>query len=177
MQLTFAAPETVTETVAEAAGGASTTVNSLLEQLPEWGIKIVGVIALFIIGKWVAGKIGRGITKSLEKRDFDETLARFFGTMARIFIVIVVVLACLSIFGIETTSFAAVLAAAGFAVGMAMQGSLGNFAAGVMLIVFRPFKVGDVIKAAGEVGKVDNIGLFVTTTGPVVARYPEFLTP
>ncbi|PIE20316.1 MAG: mechanosensitive ion channel protein [Proteobacteria bacterium] len=163
----FAAAEAATTeaaaAAAEEAAAASTTIDSLLQQLPEWGMKIVGVLAVFIIGKWIAGKLGRWVTATLAKRDFDATLGKFFGDLTRIFLLIVVVMAALSIFGIETTSITAVLAAAGFAVGMALQGSLGNFASGVMLIIFRPFKIGDVIKAAGEVGKVDNIGMFVTS--------------
>lgn len=152
-----------TATATADGGGISSTVESVLAQLPEWGIKIVGVIALFIIGRWLASKLGRGVQRALDKRDFDKTLARFFGTLVRVLVLIVVILACLSIFGIETTSVAAVLGAAALAVGLALQGSLANFAAGVMLIVFRPFKVGDFIRAGGENGTVDTLGLFTTT--------------
>jgi len=148
---------------ADAGSGLQSTLESVLTQLPQWGLKIVGVIAVFVVGRWLATRLAKTLQSSLEKRRFDATLARFFGTMIRMLVMVVVVLACLSLFGIETTSVAAVLGAAAFAVGMALQGSLGNFAAGVMLIIFRPFKVGDVIRAAGEVGKVDVLGLFTTT--------------
>ncbi|TNF23580.1 MAG: mechanosensitive ion channel [Deltaproteobacteria bacterium] len=148
---------------AESGGGIQATIESLLTQLPEWGMKILGVLVLFIIGKWIAGRFAKMLQKQLDKRSFDKTLSRFFATMVRTLILVVVVLAMLSIFGIETTSVAAVLGAAAFAVGLALQGSLANFAAGVMLIVFRPFKVGDLVSAGGEVGVVDVLGLFTTT--------------
>ena len=89
------------------------TLNEILKQLPDYGIKVVGVIAVFIIGKWIAGRIGRGLSKTLTKRDFDVTLTRFFSNIARTLVMVVVVLACLSIFGVQTTSVAAVLGKAG----------------------------------------------------------------
>lgn len=138
------------------------TLEAILTQLPDYAIKVVGVIVLFIVGRWLAGFLATRLRRRLEKREFDTTLSRFFATMVRMLVLVVVVLACLSIFGIETTSVAAVLGAAAFAVGMAMQGSLGNFAAGVMLVVFRPYKVGDLIKVSGELGTVFEIGLFTT---------------
>ena len=102
----------------------------------------------------------RAVRKTLEKRDFDATLTRFFAKLTRYVILIGVVLGCLGVFGIQTASFAAVLAAAGFAVGLAFQGTLGNFSAGVMLLVFRPFKVGDFVEVNGETGTCEHIDLF-----------------
>ncbi len=132
------------------------------QKLIDLGLKLIGVVVLFIVGRWVARKVGRVVEKSLKKKDFDKTLTKFFATVASTLVLIMVVLACLSIFGIATTSVAAILGAAGLAIGLAFQGSLSNFAAGIMLIVFRPYNVGDVVKIAGEVGKVDELGLFVT---------------
>ncbi|HKP55332.1 MAG TPA: mechanosensitive ion channel family protein [Polyangiales bacterium] len=127
-----------------------------------YGLRVIGVLVAiwlsFRISHWLQNKVTRG----LRSRAFDETLAIFFGNLLRWLILVASLLACLSVFGIETTSFAAVIGAAGLAVGLAFQGTLSNFAAGVMLLVFRPFKVGDVVLIAGKEGKVAEVGLFVT---------------
>ncbi|MEM9453117.1 MAG: mechanosensitive ion channel family protein [Myxococcota bacterium] len=98
----------------------------------------------------------------MSKREFDKALTLFFGSLVRWLLVVAAVLGCLSIFGIETTSFAAVLGAAGLAVGLAFQGTLSNFSAGVMLLTFRPFKIDDLVKIDGNLGTVAEIGLFTT---------------
>lgn len=137
--------------------------EKLVPMITEYGVKVIGVVvalwASFKVARWLGG----GITKRLEARKFDQTLSRFFGNIVRYLVLISAILACLSIFGINTTSFAAILGAASLAVGMAFQGTLSNFSAGVLLLVFRPFKVGDAIKAGGEFGIVEELGLFVTT--------------
>ncbi len=119
---------------------------------------IVLVIAVLIISGWVR-KLVLGITR---KAKVDETLARFFGNMSKYVVMVLGGLAILSTFGVDTTSFAAVIAAAGFAIGLALSGLLGNFSAGIMLLIFRPFKVGDVVNAGGITGKVEAIELFTT---------------
>ena len=120
---------------------------------------IVIIIISFIVSKMVAGMVRR----SAEKANIDTTLSRFFGKLVYYFILIIGATFALSKFGIEMTSFAAILAAMGFAIGMAFSGTLGNFASGVMLLIFRPFKVGDVVTAAGVTAKVNAIELFTTT--------------
>jgi len=145
-----------TEQITNALEGIAPLLVSL-------GGKLLAALILLWIGLRVAARLGGGITSKLEARKFDLSLARFFGQLARWGVVLGVVLACLSVFGIETTSFAAVIGAAGLAIGLAFQGTLGNFAAGVMLLVFRPFKVGDFVKVGGTVGKVQEVGLFTTT--------------
>ncbi len=137
-------------------------LGSLYDKLPGWGMKLLGVVVVLVIGRWVAGRLGAWTTRTLERRKLDATLARFFGTLLRSFVLVVAILGALGMVGIETASVAAVLAAAGFAVGMALQGSLSNFAAGVLLVIFRPFRAGDVVEVAGQVGKVERIDLFVT---------------
>jgi small conductance mechanosensitive channel len=127
-----------------------------------YGIRVIGVLAVIWIAFKVAGSLQRGLTEGLRQRKFDETLSLFFGNMLRWLVIVGTILTCLSLFGIETTSFAAVIGAAGLAIGLAFQGTLSNFAAGVMLLVFRPFKVGDYIVAANKEGRVAEIGLFVT---------------
>lgn len=128
-----------------------------------WVIKIVGVFALFYGGLKGAGFVKKLIEKGMERAGLDVTLTRFAGNAVRWVIVILVALACLETFGIETTGFAALIGAAGLAIGLAFQGTLSSIAAGVLLLVLRPFKVGDIIRLNGITGLVTEIGLFATT--------------
>jgi small conductance mechanosensitive channel len=118
-------------------------------------------VALF--AAWiVAGWARRGMLASFERTGFDPTLGRFFANLVRYAVLAAAVLGCLGVFGIETTSFAALIAAGGLAIGLAFQGTLSNFAAGAMLLVFRPFRVGDVVVVDGTIGTVQEIELFTT---------------
>lgn len=123
--------------------------------------KVVGVIALLVVSWIVAKWAGKRVTKSAEKK-LDLTIARFLGSLTKYGILIMAILSCLNIFGFQTTSFAAVIGAAGLAIGLAMQGTLSNFSAGLMLLIFRPFRVNDVVSTAGVTGKVVNLSLFTT---------------
>ena len=136
--------------------------DSTIALLTTYAIRIIGVLVLLIVAWIISGWMGRMTIRALEKANVDETLRKFFGNMAKYTVLILAVLACLGMFGVQTTSFAAVLAAAGFAIGLAFQGTLGNFSAGVMLLTFRPFKIGDVVTVAGQTGKVFEIELFTT---------------
>src|SRR5690606_10745858 len=127
-----------------------------------YGLRIIGALLILVAGRIAAGLARRSIRRVLGFRKIDETIVSFVCSLAYFGILTVAVLAALSKFGIQTTSFIAVLGAAGFAVGLALQGSLGNFAAGVLILIFRPFRVGDYIKAGGAEGTVKNIHLFVT---------------
>ena len=137
-------------------------LSSILPTLLDYGVKVIGVL----IGLWIAFRIAAWIegrvVKTLKGRKFDEALTLFFGSMARWGVILIAVSSCLGVFGVEATSFAAVIGAAGLAVGLAFQGTLSNFAAGVMILTFRPFNIGDYIKSGGEEGIVAEIGLFVT---------------
>ena len=135
-------------------------IEMLTEVATKWGLKVVGVLVALFFGWIIANSFSSRLRRSLEKREFDLTLTRFFSNMLRYAILAGVVLGCLGVFGIETTSFAGIIAAGGLAVGLAFQGTLSNFAAGVMLLVFRPFKVGDYVKVAGIDGIVEEIELF-----------------
>jgi small conductance mechanosensitive channel len=126
------------------------------------GQPVALAIVLIVAVVFIAGWIKRLTTKACRKADVEETLARFLGNLVRYLVLFAGGITILGTLGIETTSFAAVLAAAGFAVGMALSGMLGNVAAGVMLLFFRPFKVGDVVSAGGVTGKVTELGLFTT---------------
>ncbi|MEM9073118.1 MAG: mechanosensitive ion channel domain-containing protein [Myxococcota bacterium] len=147
----------------ESSGFSTETImETLSEQVAPWGAKIVGALVALFIAWIVAGAVGRTVRKGGEKRKLDVTLTRFFAGMARNLVLIAAVVAILGVFGIETSSFAAIIGAAGLAVGLAFQGTLGSFASGVLLLVFRPFKVGDVVEAGGVVGVVEEIELFTT---------------
>lgn len=136
--------------------------QNLIGLLTTYGVRAVGVVVLLIAAWIIAAWVKRGVLKAATTGRLDGTLAKFFANIARYLVLIAAVLTALSVFGVETTSFAAVLGAGGLAVGLALQGSLSNFAAGVMLLAFRPFKAGDVVNVAGNVGTVDEIELFTT---------------
>ncbi len=138
-------------------------VQQLKELLFLYGPPFVAGIAILVIGSWAAGFVQHAVATTLEKVGRVElTLARFLASLARYMVLTVVVLAALSQFGVQTASLIAIFGAAGLAVGLALQGTLSNVAAGVMLLAFRPYRVGDRIEAGGTVGKVEAIDLFVT---------------
>lgn len=127
------------------------------------GLKILGAIAIWIIGRWLISVGLQLIGHALAKQKFDATLTRYIHSAIAAVLNVVLVVAILGFFGVETTSFAALLAAAGVAIGMAWSGLLANFAGGVFLVILQPFKVGDFVAAAGVTGTVEEIGLFATT--------------
>ena len=155
------AAETAAET-AEATGADSGFVLDT-ETLIFYGLAALKVILILFIGWIIAGWARRIVRKGMAKAGVDLTLAKFVSNMAKWAVLALVFITVLGIFGIETTSFAALIAAGGLAIGLAFQGTLGNMASGIMLLVFRPFSVGDVITCAGVTGKVDEIELFTTT--------------
>lgn len=124
---------------------------------------VVIAIAILLVGLWISKRVQNAIIRMGQKfAHLDETLFRFFASIARFLIMAFVLIAVLGRFGVETTSIVAVLGAATVAIGLALQGSLSNLAAGVMLLIFRPYKVGDFIDAAGTFGNVEEIDLFTT---------------
>jgi small conductance mechanosensitive channel len=134
-----------------------------VDLLTKWGLKVVGAVALLIIGRMVAGLLRRVTRKAMKKADVDATLIPFMSSMVYYLALAVVLIAVLGLFGIQTTSLIAILGAAGLAVGLALQGTLSHFASGIMLLIFRPFRVGDVVEVGGTIGKVQEIGIFTTT--------------
>jgi len=126
------------------------------------GFKIVGAIVFWLFGRWLIGLAVRMVSHALERQKVDSTLLRYLGTIISVTLNIILVVAILGYFGVETTSFAAIVAAAGVAIGMAWSGLLSNFAAGAFIMVLRPFKVGDFVTAGGVTGTIKEIGLFVT---------------
>jgi small conductance mechanosensitive channel len=127
------------------------------------GWKLLGALAVWVVGGWVIGLVGKGLGAAMARGQVEPTLARYGASTLKVVLRVVLVVAILSVVGIETTSFAALLAAAGIAIGAAWAGLLANFAAGVFLVLLRPFKVGDFITAGGVSGTVREIGLFGTT--------------
>src|SRR4051794_19621525 len=125
--------------------------------------KVTGAAALWLIGRWLIGFALRLMGRAFEKQQFDVTLARYIHTALSILLNVALIIALLGFFGVETTTFAALLAAGGVAIGVAWGGLLTNFAAGAFLVFLRPFKVGDFVSAGGVVGTVEAIGLFGTT--------------
>ncbi|MEB3291192.1 MAG: mechanosensitive ion channel domain-containing protein [Leptolyngbya sp.] len=133
------------------------------DMLATFGINALVALAIFIIGQWIAKIIGRTAKKVMTHRGVDPTLINFTTSLIYYSALAFVVIAALNRLGIQTASLVAVLGAAGLAIGLALQGSLSNFAAGVLIIIFRPFNVGDMIEGAGVFGRVDAIQLFTTT--------------
>ena len=138
-------------------------LKTAVASLTHVGLMVVGAIILLMVGRWLISFAVRLITRSLEKQRVDPTLLRYVGNIVSVILNVALVVAILGYFGVETTTFAALLAAAGVAIGLAWSGLLANFAAGAFLIVLRPFKAGDFITAGGITGTVKEVGLFVTT--------------
>lgn len=137
--------------------------NTVTELVTLYGLKILAALAIFIIGRWAARLISSAIEKALVKSKVEESLIGFTKNLAYAALLTFVVLAALSQLGVQTTSFVAVVGAAGLAVGLALQGSLSNFAAGVLILIFKPYKIGDYVAAGGGEGIVKDIGIFTTT--------------
>lgn len=127
-----------------------------------YGLKIIAALVIFVVGRWVARALRNVAKKMMVKGDVDETLISFVGNLTYITLLAFVIIAALNQLGIQTTSFIAVIGAAGLAIGLALQGSLANFAAGVLMIIFRPFTAGDYIEGAGVAGVVEEIQIFAT---------------
>ncbi|MFD2892565.1 mechanosensitive ion channel family protein [Flavobacterium chuncheonense] len=133
-----------------------------IELATDYGLRVIGAIAIYLIGSWFFKKLIIAAKKIMVKREVEESLQKFLLNLLNWSLKILLIIAILAKLGVETTSFAAILAAAGLAVGMALQGSLGNFAGGVLIMLFKPFKIGDLIEAQGETGVVKEIEIFTT---------------
>lgn len=137
-------------------------LQTIYAYLAQYGLRIVGALIIFIIGRWLAKLVSQWIEKALLKSRLDKTLVTFIKNLSYIVLLVLVAMAAVKPIGIDTTQFAVALGAAGLAVGLALQGSLSNFASGFLMIIFHPFKVGDFIEAAGTKGTVKEIQLFNT---------------
>lgn len=138
-------------------------INAWTETGIAWGLKALSALLVFLIGIWIAGRLRNAVARIVERApNLDVTLANFFGSLVYWLIFAFVVIAVLSMFGIQTTGLAALIGAAGLAIGLALQGTLSHVASGVLLLVFRPFRVGDYVEAGGHAGTVKEISLFTT---------------
>ena len=137
-------------------------IDKGIELGTEYGLKVIGAIIIWIVGSWLIRKIVRLADKGMTKKGMDESLKKFLKNLINWSFKVLLFVLILGNLGVETTSFAAILAAAGLAIGMALQGSLANFAGGVLIMIFKPFKIGDIIEAQGELGKVKEIEIFTT---------------
>jgi len=140
----------------------SGVVDTLVNLISTWGLKLVGAIAAFIVGRMIAGWIRKCVRKALKRSKLDETLIPFLSNLVYYAALAFVIIAVLEIVEIETASLAVVLGAAGLAIGLALQGTLSNFASGVMLMIFRPIRIGDYVELGGGAGTVFEIGIFST---------------
>ena len=135
----------------------------LVDYALPWGVKIALALVIFYVGRIVVATVVKVVERLLRNREMDEMLVRFLSSILRWVLLLFVIIAALSQLGIDTTSLIALLGAAGLAIGLSLQSSLSNFAAGVMIIVFRPFNKGDFVEVAGATGVIDNINIFTTT--------------
>lgn len=141
---------------------AATVLDRWWDMAVEFFPRLLGALVILVLAWMISSWARRAIYKALNRPHFDQTLVRFFSTASRWIIMVVAFVAVLGVLGIPTTSVLAVMGAAGLAIGLALQGSLSNLAAGIMLLIMRPFKVGDVVNIAGQTGTIDEIGLFHT---------------
>ncbi len=156
----------VVDKAAEAFSQPLTTLSTVSDEIlafaREKGPAIIGAMVIFIVAWFLSKWLRRAVFMAFTRANVDELLAKFFGNMARWAVIAFAVVTCLGTLGFETTSLAAVIGATGLAIGLALQGNLGNLASGVLLLIFRPFKIGDSVIVAGQAGVIDGIDLFTT---------------
>ncbi len=141
---------------------AEVWMNKGIDFIVEYGPKVIGAILIYIIGSWVIKKLIKIVQVGMTKQEYDKSLQRFLLSLVKWALTIFLIITVISTLGVETTSFAALIAAAGLAIGLALQGSLSNFAGGVLIIIFKPYKIGDLIEAQGVLGTVKEIEIFTT---------------
>lgn len=138
------------------------SMETIMGYVESYGFPIVKAILIYIIGSWIIKRITKAVRKMMAKGSYDESLQKFLVNLVSWGLKIFLIITVISTLGVETTSLAAVIAAAGLAVGLALQGSLSNFAGGVLLMIFKPYKIGDLIEAQGSLGVVKEIEIFTT---------------
>lgn len=141
---------------------AQVWIDKFVDFIAEYGPKVIGAILVYLIGSWVVRRLVGALRKVMNRSKYDESLQRFLLNLISWALRVVLVLVVISQLGVNVTTFAAVIAAAGLAVGLALQGSLSNFAGGVLIMIFRPYRIGDLIEAQGVLGVVEEIDIFTT---------------
>ena len=163
--------------VAQASEEGFSKLQIFMQQLIDWGVgaggRIIGAVIIFVVGRFLISFIKKLVSKLLMKRHFDAGIQSFVKSLVNILLTILLIIAVIGKLGVETTSFAALLASAGVAVGMALSGNLQNFAGGLIVLLFRPFKVGDWIESQGVSGTVREIQIFLTTADNKVIYIPN----
>lgn len=138
------------------------TVNELKEILITYGVSILKAVLIYIIGMYVIKTISKLVNRLMDRKDYDLTLRKFLSSLIKWSLTVLLIITVAGTLGIETASFAAVIAAAGLAIGLALQGSLSNFAGGVLILIFKPYKIGDLIETQGILGSVKEIDILIT---------------
>jgi small conductance mechanosensitive channel len=138
------------------------STETIMGYVESYGVPVIKAILIYIIGSWIIKRVIKAVRNVMTKRDYDKSLQKFLLNLAKWALTIFLIITVISTLGVETTSFAAVIAAAGLAIGLALQGSLSNFAGGVLLIIFKPYKIDDLIEAQGVLGSVKEIEIFTT---------------
>ncbi len=150
------------EVVIAVSENGSTVLDKIQVIGMEYGLKVLGALLVLVIGMWIAKVIKKMVVKLMEKKEMDPTLVSFLSALIHVALKAFVIIAALGKLDIKTASFIAIVGAAGLAVGLALQGSLANFASGVLMIIFKPFSIGDFIEAGGSTGTVVEISIFTT---------------
>lgn len=157
----------ISQQVTDQAGNVASQTFSYVDKIKDFAIgyapKIAGAIIFYLIGSWLVGKIVSILRKILAKKDYDASLQSFLVSLVKVALTILLLVSLAGILGVDTTAFSALIVGAGVAIGSALNGTLGNLAGGVMMLVFKPFKVGDMIEAQGITGVVTEQGVFSTT--------------
>ena len=137
-------------------------MENITQLIVQYGLALIGAVAIYIVGRWLINIVVSIIEKIMERSNVDVMLAKFIVNIVKTLLLVLVVLAALNQVGVDTSSFVAMLAAAGLAIGLALQGTFSNIGAGVLIIIFKPFSIGNIISAGGETGTVDDMNLFST---------------
>lgn len=149
-------------TLTETQNKAEQLISKSFDFLLDFGPKVIGAILIWIIGSWLIKKILKQANRIMTAREYEISLQKFLTDLLSWSLKIILIITILGLLGVETTSFAAIIASAGLAIGLALQGSLANFAGGFLIMIFKPFKIGDLIEAQGEIGVVQEIEIFTT---------------
>ncbi len=140
----------------------SEKLGTLVDELYKWAPKVVGAILVLLIGLWIIGRIMKVVRKGMERSGLDQDVIPFLSSLISVLLKVMLVMSVAGMVGIETTSFIALIGMAGLAIGMALQGTLGHFASGVMILIFKPYRVGDLVNVQDQLGHVEEIQVFNT---------------
>lgn len=153
----------ITQEAAKIANTTTSYVEKISDMAIKYAPKLVGAIIIYVVGNWIIGKLVHLMKKIFEKKDYDPSLETFLISLVKVMLTILLLISTAGVLGVDTTAFGALMVGAGVAIGSALNGTLGNFAGGVMMLIFKPFKVGDMIEAQGTTGVVTEQGVFSTT--------------